>query len=158
MIHAKLYDSFPNLSAILHFHGGYVIPDVTTGFPFPCGVQETAFEILDSMDRKMEGSTLVYLIDHGYLVLLEKGSEELWNSASRILDALGKMTELKDTELSPVFIGAEVAGMVIKKEESYRLFLSVEHQDTENEAKVLDMLPKGATLLRMTCEGEVYEQ
>lgn len=155
VIHARLYDMYPSLSAILHFHGGYVIPDVTTSFPYPCGVRETAFEILDTMDWKFEGSTLVELVDHGYLILLEKGAEELWNSAASILDAVGRITNLQNTELSPVFIGAEVVGMVIKRGEQHQLFVSVQHQDTCNEDKILDLLPEGTTRLRMTCEGEV---
>jgi hypothetical protein len=143
LVHARLYDMFPQLSGILRFKGGYVIPDATLETP-----DETGFGVLDAMDYKMDKSTLVELIDHGYLVLLIQGASELWISMTDTIDAAKQLVDLKDTELSPVFIGAKIAGLVIKSGEEYQLFLNVEYENSFEETLILKKLPEGAATIR----------
>lgn len=143
LVHARLYDMFPQLSGVLHFKDGYVVPDFTLETP-----DTTGFEVLSAMDYTMSKSTVIKLVDDEYLILLIKGASELWISVAETIDAAKRIINLTDKDLSPVFIGAKIAGLVVKSGEDYSLFLNIEYENSFEESLILRQLPEGMAVLR----------
>lgn len=133
-VHGVLYDMIPELGCVLHFHGGYVIPDVTTGFPFPCGTREEAEVILNDVvqnDGAYSYHTMVELVDHGYVMLLPKQENyNLWNRMEEVLTGLeehwtevGEVERLERAEVSPIFVGVNIAGIVARADGWHSIYL-----------------------------------
>lgn len=74
-VQATLYERLPKIDGLLHVHAeaGLFLADATTTFPFPCGTQEEAEMVVDTIIAQARiGFTpfIVELIHHGYLIAL----------------------------------------------------------------------------------------
>jgi len=117
-VHSLLYRTLvPQVSGILHFHEGYVVPDTSTDFPWPCGTREEYEEIFRVFDTR--APCVVELRHHGYLFCVEPGGGarllrdwetllEEWRS--QIGDGFAKFVE--DAKMSPIIVGGYVCGLV----------------------------------------------
>jgi ribulose-5-phosphate 4-epimerase/fuculose-1-phosphate aldolase len=143
LVHARLYDMFPKLSGIIHFRSEYVVPTVTVD-----SYDSSGFQILDAMEYKINKSAMVEIGNNEYLALLIQGASELWISMAETIDAAKRLVDLTDTDISPVFIGAKIGGLVIKTEEEYRLFLNIEYENSFEESLILRQLPEDTVVLR----------
>lgn len=136
-VHARLYELLPDLSGILHFHGGYVFPDSVTLFPYPCGTVQEFYEILstlntlrDDQDRNLD-NLMIELVNHGYLMLLgHDAMDDLWGQAENLLEAfgnhwraVGEEERLERANLSPIFVGTNLAGAVAEADGLYSVFM-----------------------------------
>ncbi|MBY0404423.1 MAG: class II aldolase/adducin family protein, partial [Cyanobacteria bacterium] len=66
-----LYKKFPKLQALLHTHSIWGVGAAKTQFPYPCGVQEEAQQIIQAknqQDPTGEKPFLVQLVNHGLLL------------------------------------------------------------------------------------------
>lgn len=124
LVHASLYEQFPRLASVLHFHEALLLADAATTFPYPPGSLEEAEEIHRALaesaaaGRWREGPFAVHLVEHGFLFGLEAGGAERlraeWNEARRVLAdrhaALG-WREAGAPRLTPVFASTRIAGL-----------------------------------------------
>jgi 8-oxo-dGTP pyrophosphatase MutT (NUDIX family) len=127
-VHGWLYARLPELQALLHGHGGLVLPDATTSFPWPCGTAQAANGIHAALGRAAAagrwaaGGCAVELVHHGWLLALGEGTlaqlEAGWAQARAAygehLASLGEASDGKT--LSPVLRGAEVVGVLAQGE------------------------------------------
>ena len=137
-VHGALYQYLWGGShqGFLHFHEGFVVPDMETAFPYPCGTHEESQEIIAQINRvgqQSDGGPVTYrwksfmvkLVDHGYMMVLCKGDpERLLREWSRLLNAYRHHLfavghgDIYDTlVLYPVFHSASIVGLVAKTQE-----------------------------------------
>lgn len=128
IVQATLYAHLPEIKGFLHFHGGIVIVDAKTTFPYPCGTIEEAEEILRAIDAAVRagkyrgGPFAIRLIDHGYLVGIEPGGAERlteeWREAEfqyrRHLGSVSGNYGRRSVVLQPIFASGHIIGVLAK--------------------------------------------
>jgi len=127
-VHARLYQDFPELQKLFHFHEGFVVdPDGKTEFPYPCGTSEEAQEAVTAISSV---PFTVELADHGYLIGLDDLSrvEKEWSEAQDALKehwrAIDQEYRLINATLYPIFTrGASIVGVVSSVSEGHSVFL-----------------------------------
>jgi phosphopantothenate---cysteine ligase (CTP) len=145
-VHGALYKYLWGGShqGFLHFHEGFVVPDMETSFPYPCGTSEESSEIVRQIERASiqsdEDATvyrwrsfMVKLVHHGYMMVLSKDApERLLREWSRLLHdyrhhlfTVGHGEVYDSLVLYPVFHSASIVGLVAKiKEGDVSVYLS----------------------------------
>lgn len=128
IVQAMLYAHLPDIKGFLHFHGGIVIADAETTFPYPCGTMEEAEEIVRTLGtvaqdgRYHGGPFAIRLTNHGHLIGIEPGGAERlaqeWRVAERAYRA-HLATILRDgtrerVQLQPIFASAHIIGVTAR--------------------------------------------
>lgn len=70
-VHATLYAALSDIGLLIHTHSPWVLTDRVTTFPYPCGTQEEAREILLSLKFDLDKPAdrfAITLIHHGALI------------------------------------------------------------------------------------------
>lgn len=119
-VSSLIYQQYPELEAIVHFHNGWGRMNTITSFPYPCGVKEEADEIIRSIQKYGNNSVAVELVHHGFLLGLKAGDrrrlEVEWSDAklafSEHLNRVDKKSAVDETLLQPIFDGLSIAGVV----------------------------------------------
>lgn len=124
-VSALLYRSSLAIGSLLHFHPGraLVLDASKTAYPFPCGTVEEGLEILRALDGKnalsKEGSFMVELINHGYLLGISRKDEESllrqWEAVVRMHKTHLKRLDAAEesiTRRTPLFVGAKIVGLI----------------------------------------------
>jgi len=125
-VHARLYHDMKGLKALLHFHGGYVVPHTKTVYPYPCGTVQEAQEILHCLGPyRLSQSWTLDLVNHGTLIGFGDGDVAFMRSewedvklewAQHIRD-VGQEEILAESKLTPVIAWGRIAGLVAQYED-----------------------------------------
>lgn len=136
--HRYLYDCFPSLAAMIHSHDAWLVPEATTGFPYPCGTLEEAQEIVRALSVAgiTEAPCGIDLIHHGQLIgLEERGDERLMDEFARIaaeheqhLAEIGETGSVKRLTRLPLFRGGRIVGIVARHPDGWASFYVSEHE------------------------------
>lgn len=126
-----LYNTYPELESIIHFHNGWGRMNAQTRFPYPCGVQEEADEIIAVHPETAQGGLAVDLIHHGFILGLKKGdterlAKEWWNVMTpflKHLDEVGTSDLLERKKFRPIFNGSSIAGIIYDDPDGAAVFL-----------------------------------
>jgi 8-oxo-dGTP pyrophosphatase MutT (NUDIX family)/GNAT superfamily N-acetyltransferase len=145
-VHGALYKFLWGGSnkGFLHFHEGFVVPDLQTRFAYPCGTREEAEEIIAQIRRASTQSEdeptayrwksfVVELVHHGYLMALSKEDPErllrewsaLLHAYRRHLYVVGHGEIYNSLTFYPVFASASIVGLVARtKQGDVSVYLS----------------------------------
>lgn len=154
---ALLYDRYSNLDAIIHFHRGWGKMDATTAFPYPCGVEEEAVEVIRSLDELGIGSAArafgAELVHHGFILGLTMSELERILGEWRVtrdefqahLDELATnpanpTAALDDSLYRPIWNGAEIKGIIYDDPEAAIVYLRTNARGSGVGRKVIDQL------------------
>jgi hypothetical protein len=134
-VQGVLYRHLPGIEAFLHFHAGdaLIIPQTKTEFPYPCGTLEEAEEILHALtkariDKRYSGGPfLLELVDHGYLVGLERNGVQRitkeWQNVkaayAKHLNDIGESQAMIQLSFAPVFAGPSIVGLIGKHSDGW---------------------------------------
>ncbi|PJA45783.1 hypothetical protein CO174_01620 [Candidatus Uhrbacteria bacterium CG_4_9_14_3_um_filter_50_9] len=137
-VQGYLYNRFPWIHGLLHFHDGFILPDSSTNFPFPCGTLEEAEEIgrtIEPMDTPQDPFS-IELPHHGFLVALgTNGAKKLIDEWISVLNAyiqhlreVGHDHRRDEVNFFPVFFSGHIIGIVAqhKREKWISIFLHPE--------------------------------
>lgn len=123
-VSSYLYDTYPGVEAIMHFHDGWGRMNATTTFPYPCGSLNEAEEIIKHTHEKVLGpmheNLSVELVHHGFLLGTDvKTIDALrleWISIQKQfadhMQEMGRDDQLDPTLLKPIFDGDIIAGII----------------------------------------------
>lgn len=128
IVQATLYAHLPDIKGFLHFHGGIVIADAETTFPYPCGTIEEAEEILRAIDAAVHagkyrgGPFAIRLIHHGVLIGIEPGGAERlteeWREAEYAyrmhLGSVSGNHGRRSVVLQPIFASGHIIGVLAR--------------------------------------------
>ncbi|MDP3771120.1 MAG: phosphopantothenoylcysteine decarboxylase [bacterium] len=128
IVQAMLYAHLPDIKGLLHFHGGIVIADAETAFPYPCGTLEEAEEIIRALgaaiaERRWNGGPFaIRLAHHGHLIGIEPGGAERlvqeWRVAERAyrahLASVLRNGARERVQLQPIFASARIIGVTAR--------------------------------------------
>jgi 8-oxo-dGTP pyrophosphatase MutT (NUDIX family) len=121
---SAIYRRFPHIESIFHVHAdaGLFLTDATTSFPFPCGTQEEATDLIDTIKSigQPEDRFSVELIHHGYMLGLENGGAERlgWEYHSAAANWIGRLYDLKmgmmfkELTARPIFNSTRIVGVI----------------------------------------------
>jgi ribulose-5-phosphate 4-epimerase/fuculose-1-phosphate aldolase len=150
LVHATIYETLPEVDCIMHCHGGYIIPNFVTTFPYPCGTIDEADEVLNAMDWEFDAKygVGIRLIDHGNLLLLRKGAGERLESEAGLAfvelmehwTSIGEDSKLMDTSLSPIIADGQVVGIVAKYSDWHSVHLNKKHRGKGYGSAVAEIL------------------
>lgn len=129
-VHGTLYQRLRGLESLVHFHDGYVVPNTTTTYPYPCGTAEEAEEIIKAL-AGYPTTWLLKMVHHGYLLGL--GSQSLedlmddWIDVQHAWEAhitkVGYAHLIPDVVRFPVFAWGRIGGIVIRWAHLHSCFL-----------------------------------
>ena len=164
-VHSLLYREREDIAGMLHFHGGYALPDARTAFPWPCGTREEYEEILAAMRRsEVTPPCTVELKDHGSLLCVEPGGgirllreweEQLSQWRDQMSQRFAKLVEGART--SPIIIDGHVHGLVTEVGTFVHFFPS-RHLTQEGAARVVALFRADHRVLAIPADDEgLYE-
>lgn len=122
-VSSMIYNRYPHIATLLHFHDFLGGSKFRTRFPYPCGALEEGLETIDCLKELPDGQEFgIELLHHGYLLGLgEHGVERLqdeWSDSLREYKQHIKNVggiEVK-AKLKPIFSNASIVGVVLESE------------------------------------------
>lgn len=120
-VNDALYQAFPNIRYMLHFHAPWGTASGATTFPYPCGVKEEGREILSLLGHNPQLDEFsIELLHHGFLIgLPEGGLERLQTEWAQTqaeftehLERVNKREQLALGYLKPIFAGTHIVGIL----------------------------------------------
>jgi len=121
-VNHRLYEQYPNIKYLLHFHQPWGGADGTTNFPYPCGVKEEATEIISQVDKlDHQNGFCLELVHHGFLLGLNENDlnrlEVEWNQNlaefKQHLIKVHKESSLEQATVKPIFSGNRIVGITM---------------------------------------------
>lgn len=132
-VNHSLYQKYPHIKYLLHFHQPWGVSDAKTSFPYPCGVKEEAIEIISTIDKfDNQNGFCVDMIHHGFLIGLTENDldrlENEWqqnlNEFKQHLITVNQENALNQGNLKPIFDGSRIVGVVKQDDLGAVVFLS----------------------------------
>jgi hypothetical protein len=120
-----LYQKYPQIKYLIHFHQPWGVAEDITDFPYPCGVKQEAIEIsrhVDNLDH--QHGFCLELTHHGFLLgLTETDLDRLKNEWQQNLTefkqhlvSVGQENNLDKSIVKPIFSGNRIVGAVMQNE------------------------------------------
>ncbi len=130
-IQEALYQRFPHMRYLLHFHNPWGHFSHKTSFPYPCGVKEEADEIIRVVGDSPSHDISVELLHHGALLgfdevtlnALEQDWLECKEEYREHLKEIGKEEILTQGRLRPVFCNLTINGVVLELPDGVVVYL-----------------------------------
>ena len=119
---AMLYEAFPGIRYLLHFHRHWGLFGKKTSFPYPCGTKEEGNEVIRCLGENVAGEFAIELLHHGALIGLdEQGLQRLteeWNVAreehTEHIQAVHQEKILEMGRQRPIFADTHIVGVVLE--------------------------------------------
>ena len=144
-----IYRRMPQIKYLLHFHTPWGTAAATTSFPYPCGAQEEAVEIMSKLQgQDIRGEFAIELLHHGFLVgLQEDGIERLEKEWDEVVAEFGRHLEEvnqpqmpEGATLRPIFANTAIVGVFMDHPEGGVTYLSERSRGLGVGRKVVDQI------------------
>jgi len=164
-VNSSLFEIYPDVTAMLHFHNGWGRMDAVTEFPYPCGVTEEAKELHKAIGPDYLANFSVELVHHGFLLGMNEGDvnrlnsewDELVESFTAHVYEVAENVEMQPGLLRPIFDGVHVAGIIYDNPEGAAFYLAEQSRKFGLGKRVLDQLVKRKYTIRTVDDCNVRD-
>ncbi len=155
-----IYQKYPNVKTLLHFHRAWGKALDKTTFPYPCGVKEEADEILEVLEKngvaQDSSEFAIELSHHGFLMALpddgvdrlESEWKETLSEFEKHLEDVGMPQAMREGVFKPIFSNTEIIGVIREHDDGATVFLGEKSRGKGVGRKIVEELTERETTIQ----------